>query len=143
MITVLFCLLIINYTLESFLKIMNTDEKKEVQFSPSEEIRVVSQLENDKADIKVVDASHSTSGSDIDESRYLSLSQVVLIVDLQLQFSVALIKSTTGPGVLAIPYAISNVCHSLCISHLDGCCNDNGSLCRDCSNEYLVFISFN
>ena len=61
---------------------MNTDEKKEVQFSPSEENRVVPQLENDKADIKVVNSTESTSGSNVDESRYLSLFQVGFIVDL-------------------------------------------------------------
>ena len=56
---------------------MNMNEKKEVQFSPSEENRVIPQLENDKGDVKVVDNSNSTSSNNIDESKYLSLSQVL------------------------------------------------------------------
>ena len=61
---------------ESYLINMNMNEKKEVQFSPSEENRVIPQLENDKGDVKVVDNSNSTSSNNIDESKYLSLSQV-------------------------------------------------------------------
>ena len=62
---------------ESYLINMNMNEKKEVQFSPSEENRVIPQLENDKGDVKVVDNSNSTSSNNIDESKYLSLSQVL------------------------------------------------------------------
>ncbi|KAK8826289.1 hypothetical protein WA538_001429 [Blastocystis sp. DL] len=49
----------------------------------------------------VAQSSHNTIAKDVspDESSGISL----------FQFSVALIKSTTGPGVLAIPYAINNM----------------------------------
>ena len=62
---------------ESCLISMNIDEKKEVKVSPSEEKRVIPQLENDKGDIKTVDNSNTTSSNNIDESKYLSLSQVL------------------------------------------------------------------
>ena len=62
---------------ESCLINMNIDEKKEVKVSPSEEKRVIPQLEKDKGDIKTVDNSNTTSSNNIDESKYLSLSQVL------------------------------------------------------------------
>ena len=62
---------------ESCLINMNIDEKKEVKVPPSEEKRVIPQLENDKGDIKTVDNSNTTSSNNIDESKYLSLSQVL------------------------------------------------------------------